>query len=156
MHVLLLSDCNKEKLILVSIMVNPCKKLDIHVLNLINCAAINIARDGHALVLYTKQLIKWHFYKNMCGLPVVVTVLFCHNLLLFLAVIIFMKLSLSLSLSISVPLSLHSLLLIYFISVHVVITILYIYMNSCIAVDVVVLTAQCICILILVYLFAFC
>ena len=34
MHVLLLSDCNKEKLILVSIMVNPCKKLGIH-LNLI-------------------------------------------------------------------------------------------------------------------------
>ena len=35
MHVLLLSDCNKEKLILVSMMANPCKKLDIHILNLI-------------------------------------------------------------------------------------------------------------------------
>ena len=35
MHLLLLSDCNKEKLILVSMMVNPCKKLDIHILNLI-------------------------------------------------------------------------------------------------------------------------
>ena len=35
MHVLLLRDCNNEKLILVSIMVNPCKKLDIHILSLI-------------------------------------------------------------------------------------------------------------------------
>lgn len=35
MHLLLLSDCNKEKLILVSMMANPCKKLDIHILNLI-------------------------------------------------------------------------------------------------------------------------
>ena len=35
MHLLLLSDCNKEKLILVSMMVNPCKILDIHILNLI-------------------------------------------------------------------------------------------------------------------------
>ena len=37
MHVLLqhVRDCNKEKLILASIIVNPCKKLDIHTLNLI-------------------------------------------------------------------------------------------------------------------------
>ena len=35
MHLLLLSDCNKEKLILASMMVNPCKKLDIHILSLI-------------------------------------------------------------------------------------------------------------------------
>ena len=34
-HVLQLSDCNKEKLILVSMMVNPCKKLEIHIFNLI-------------------------------------------------------------------------------------------------------------------------
>jgi len=107
-------------------------------------------------VLYTTEPIKWHFHKNMCGLPIAVTVLFCHNLLLFLSLS-----SCSChyqSLSISIPLSLHSLLSIYFISVHVVTTILYIYMNSCIAVDVVVLAAQCNCILthVLVHLFAFC
>ena len=82
MHVLLLSDCNKEKLIVVSIMVNPCKKLDINLYFKFNYAAI--ARDGHALMLYTTDLepMKWHyFHKNMHGLPVVVTVLFCHNLL---------------------------------------------------------------------------
>lgn len=89
-------------------------------------------------MLYTTEPIKWHFHTNMCGLPVVVTVPFCHNLLLFLSSSCSCRYQ---SLSISKLLSLHLLLFIYFISLHVVITILYIYMNSCIAVDVV-LAAQ--------------
>ena len=76
----------------------------------------------------------------MCGLPVVVTVLFCHNLLLFLSSY------------------LHEVvIIIIIININtVIITFIIIklfYFSTCIAVDVVVLAAQCICILILYTLF---
>lgn len=153
MHVLLLhvSDCNKEKLIPASIIVNPCKKLDIRTLNLIVLQLQEM--DMH--LCFTQQSL-WNgiFIKIiMCGLPTVVTVLFCHNLLLFL------------SLSSSTChyhchyqyqyhlISLHSLLLIHFISVHVVITILYIYMSSCIFICCRCCCSCCACINIFLYLF---
>ena len=85
MHVLLLhvSDCNKEKWIPASIIVNPCKKLDIRTLNLIVLQLQEM--DMH--FCFTQQSL-WNgiFIKIiMCGLSTVVTVLFCHNCLLFLS-----------------------------------------------------------------------
>ena len=91
-------------------------------------------------MLYTTEPIKWHFHKNMCGLPVVVTVLFCHNLLLFLssscschyhAVIINIK-TIIITFIIIYLFYFSTCCYHYFVHLH----------DSCIAVDVVVLAAQ--------------